>query len=79
MHGNLVGRMLVATVLVFPLGARAQDYPSKPIRIVVPYVSGGGVDITARIVADKLREKCALVRRAGADRHQQEPLPQACL
>lgn len=57
MHATLVCRMLIAAIVASALAARAQDYPNKPIRIVVPYVSGGGVDITARIVADKLREK----------------------
>lgn len=35
--------------------AAAQDtYPSKPIRIIVPYTAGGGVDTVARILSDKL-------------------------
>ena len=35
-------------------GAAAQDWPSKPIRFIVPYPPGGGTDIIARIVQDKL-------------------------
>ncbi len=35
----------------------AQDYPSKPIRIIAPVPPGGAVDALARIVAEKLREK----------------------
>jgi tripartite-type tricarboxylate transporter receptor subunit TctC len=33
-----------------------QDYPNKPIRLVVPYVAGGAADITARVIGQKLSE-----------------------
>ena len=57
MQRILVGRILLAAALAFALGARAQDYPTKTIKIVVPYPPGGGVDFMARIVGEKLREK----------------------
>ena len=34
--------------------AQAQDYPTKPITMIVPFPAGGGVDAVARIVAEKL-------------------------
>ncbi len=35
----------------------AQDYPSRPIRIIVPAVSGGSYDVLARVIGEKLRER----------------------
>ena len=37
-----------------PIAATAQDYPNKPITLIVPFPAGGGVDVIGRIVADKL-------------------------
>src|SRR5690242_4566361 len=41
-------------LLLATLSAAAQDYPSRPITLIVPFPAGGGVDAVARIVADKL-------------------------
>ncbi|MCX7309979.1 MAG: hypothetical protein NTZ72_19370 [Afipia sp.] len=35
-------------------GASAQNYPNRPIRIIVPYAAGGAIDATARILAEPL-------------------------
>ena len=35
---------------------RADDYPSRPIRLIVPYAPGGGADSVARIVAKRVSE-----------------------
>ena len=37
--------------------ASAQTYPDRPVRIIVGYAAGGSVDITARIIADKLSQR----------------------
>ena len=41
----------------FPLSAAAQSYPSRAIKIVVAFPAGGGSDIAARVVAQKLSER----------------------
>ncbi len=45
-----------AAVVLAAGSARAQAYPSKPIRLIVPYSAGGGADTTARLIAPKLQE-----------------------
>jgi tripartite-type tricarboxylate transporter receptor subunit TctC len=47
---------LVAVVLLFPLhNAGAENYPDKPIRLVVPTGTGGAADIVSRMIAEKLQ------------------------
>src|SRR2546423_13300071 len=47
-------RVLCAALLLFASIAQAQPYPSRPIRFIVPFPPGGGVDIVARAVGEKL-------------------------
>jgi tripartite-type tricarboxylate transporter receptor subunit TctC len=60
------GAALLATTQV----AQAQGYPSRPVRMIVPYSAGGASDIIARIVAQKLPEfmgqQVVIDNRAGA-------------
>ena len=50
-------RTLPALALLFaPLIAFAQAYPSKPVKMIVPYAAGGTTDVLARIMADKLAQ-----------------------
>jgi tripartite-type tricarboxylate transporter receptor subunit TctC len=39
-----------------PLASFAQNYPTRPVRIVVPYPPGGGTDVVARTIAQKMTE-----------------------
>jgi tripartite-type tricarboxylate transporter receptor subunit TctC len=63
--GALLGVALACTT---PL--QAEEFPSKPIKLIVPYAAGGGTDIVARIVAQKLQDKWGpaviVENRAGA-------------
>src|SRR5258707_9643318 len=48
-------RLLWAALLLIASGiAQSQQYPNKPIRFIVPFPPGGGVDIVARAVGEKL-------------------------
>ncbi len=52
-------RALIAAVCLSAAGAsvQAQDYPSKPIRVLVPFAPGGVVDVTARLLTQKMTER----------------------
>jgi tripartite-type tricarboxylate transporter receptor subunit TctC len=47
---------IFAFFLTSPI-AYGQDYPTRPIRIIVPFAAGGGVDVVARVIARHLSEK----------------------
>jgi tripartite-type tricarboxylate transporter receptor subunit TctC len=65
-------RVLILLLLLFQVGssATAQMWPDKPVKIIVPYAAGGGTDIIARVLADRLGESLGqrfiVENRAGA-------------
>ena len=67
MFARLLAAGLIALAAPY---AAAQQYPSKPVRIIVPFAPGGGSDFTARLMAQKLTERYGqsfiVENRAGA-------------
>ena len=65
-RGQSVGRILTTVVaiagtalligaMVAPL--RAQSYPDRPVRLIIPYSPGGGTDVLGRLIAETLSER----------------------
>lgn len=63
--------LLAAPALLLAGHGRAQDFPTRPIRMIVPYTPGGVSDITARLIAEPmavaLGQPVPVENRAGAD------------
>jgi tripartite-type tricarboxylate transporter receptor subunit TctC len=51
------GGVAMAGLLAVPSLVRAQDFPTKTVRVVVPYPAGGGTDLVARLIVPKLQER----------------------
>lgn len=66
----LVRLLIASIVVVMPTLASAQDWPTRPVRIVSPFAAGGTADILARMVADHLssvfKQQFFVENRTGA-------------
>jgi tripartite-type tricarboxylate transporter receptor subunit TctC len=67
---NTIARTLLLAAGMTPLAAWSQSYPVKPIRVIVPYATGGATDLTARLVGQKmqaaLKQNVIVENRPGA-------------
>ncbi len=70
MTHRIARRALIAAGLAVPTLARAQSFPTRPIRLIAPYPPGGGVDTTARLLGvpmgAMLGQPVVVENRAGA-------------
>ncbi|NML44438.1 tripartite tricarboxylate transporter substrate binding protein [Ramlibacter sp. G-1-2-2] len=48
-------RVVLAAALMTAFAAHAEDWPTKPVKIIVPFATGGGSDFVARFIANKLQ------------------------
>lgn len=68
---NILGRLLIALSLLLPASlAVAEDFPARPIKLIVPFPAGGPNDIIARIVGQRIseltRQPVVIDNRGGA-------------
>lgn len=53
---RLARLLLPLLPLATPLAAQAQDYPTRPVRLIVPFAAGGSADVFGRFIAQRLQE-----------------------
>jgi tripartite-type tricarboxylate transporter receptor subunit TctC len=60
MRARYAQRWLLGLLAVLPTIAAAQDYPSRPIRMIVPFAAGGAADLIGRVVGQQLSAALAV-------------------
>jgi len=56
-HASFAAAAALLAALLLPQTVHAQNYPNKPVRLILPFGAGGVADVTARLVTEKLGEK----------------------
>src|SRR5262252_9335669 len=63
-------RLVLAAILALPLAAQAQQYPARPVRVLIGYAAGSSTDIVGRVMADRLgaywKQSVIVENRGGA-------------
>ena len=54
---SIIATMALVAAMSMPQIVRAQNYPNRPVRLILPFGPGGVADVTARIVTEKLGER----------------------
>src|SRR5580704_3477583 len=54
---GILGWIVAGTALAFSGSVLGENYPSRPVTLIVPYAAGGGVDAVARVIAESLSER----------------------
>src|SRR5262245_25425919 len=57
MRGWIAAGMVLAGLVIAARPAAAQDYPTKPVRVVIPFAAGAGTDLSGRLVAQELSKR----------------------
>src|SRR6185436_17246784 len=67
---SMLRGLVVVLLVAFSQSAHAQNYPNRPIRLIVPFAAGGAVDVLARLiggkVSDQLGQPVIVENRPGA-------------
>ena len=56
MKPAVLARLVLLMAALVPAGAAAQDYPSRPVTVVVPFAAGGAFDVVGRIISVRMSE-----------------------